>query len=255
MLQTKDDEINIFNLFKIFWDSKLVISSFVILALLLGTGFYYDKKPIHLSKLTFSIDSVPPFYKLNGKTDTHRVLADFQKLFYSANIFESWKNINKNTLIKYEGFSKTKIIDGIILENSDSVIKINLDNKNKNDFFLIIKSNNLKFLDDVYNYFIYVNNLLNSNYRSEAFKALSIIKKEIDLLSKLEKNKLDFMATKIYLMKTEYERGPFTIDRPTIPETISPKLGLILSLSLILGVVIGCFYVIFYKIVLNKTKV
>ena len=255
MLQIQDDEINIFSLFKTFWDSKWVISSFVILALLLGTGFYFTRKPTHLSKLTFSIDIVPPFYKLNGRPDTHRVLGDLQKLFYSANIFESWKNINKNTLIKFENFSKTKIIDGVILENSDSVLKINLDNKNTNNFFLIIKSNNLKFLDDVYNYFIYVNNLLNSNYRSEAINTLSIIKKEIDLLSKLEMNDIDFMATKIYLMETENERGPFTINRPAIPETISPKLGLILSLSLILGVVIGCFYVIFYRNVFNKTKV
>ena len=231
MLKTQDNEIDIFKLLKTLWDSKWIISSFVILALFLGAGFYLNTKPIYLSKLSFSIDIAPIFLEeIDGTPKPNKVLVDLENLFYSANVFEEWRNINKNTLINYENFNKTKIINGIVFKNPDTALTIISDDKNKNNFFILIKSNNLKFIDDVYNYFTYVNNLLKSNYILEATNALSIWEKKYDLLSRFENKKINYMNLKIFLMKMENERGPLIINRPTFPEKVSTKLSFFLSL-------------------------
>jgi len=215
-----------------------------VIAFLSGVTFYLTKKPVYESKLTFLIDNIPPYYEIGGEPNLHKVFFDFQKLFYSPNMFENWKTINTNASIKFEDFSKTRTFDGTIVQQNKGILKITFENKSKNDLFVLIKSKDLKFLDEVYDYVTYINNLLNSSYKLESINALSIIKKDFSLLSKLQKSKIDYMTIKIYLMKTENGNKPFIIDRPTMPIKISPDLYLILNLSIFLGGIIGFLYVI-----------
>lgn len=247
MKKTQNDEIDLFLFFKTLYDGKWVIIAFVILGLLLGFGFYLSKNPVYESKLKFSIDTIPPFY------EEKEVLVNFQKIFYSGNIFRDWKKVNTNTILKFQDFSKIEILNGTIIQTDAA--KITFEIKKKNNFFLRISSNELKFLDDVYNYTLYVNNFLKLNYKLESNSALSIIKKNISLISKLGKSNLDYLSIKLFLMKSEKGAQPFDINRPTMPKKISPKnLFPILNFSFMLSVIIGCLFIVIRKVTLNHKK-
>lgn len=247
MKKTQNEEFDLFLLFKTLYASKWIISIFVVLTLILGTGYYLNKKPIYKSEMIFLIDNILPFY------EAEKVFTDLEKIFYSATIFRDWKKNNTSTLIKFEDFSKTKIVEETIVQQNP--LKITFEIKNKNKIILLIKSKELKYLDDVYNYAKYMNNLLKSSYKLEAVSALSIIEKNIDILSKLGKGKkgnVDYMTIKLFLMKIQNGAQPFVISRPTIPIKVSPKLSLILIFSFLLGSILGCFYVIFREDIHNS---
>jgi len=84
---TYDDEIDLFEFFETLWDGKWLISAFVAIALLLGSGFLLLKDSVYESKLIYSVDTIPPFYEEN------EVSTNFQNKFYSVSVFEEWKKI------------------------------------------------------------------------------------------------------------------------------------------------------------------
>ena len=75
MNQVQDDEIDLFELFQTLWDGKWLISAFVAIALLLGSGCLLLKDAVYESKLVYSVDTIPPFYEAN------KVSTDFQNKF------------------------------------------------------------------------------------------------------------------------------------------------------------------------------
>ena len=95
MSQTYDDEIDLFELFQVLWGGKWLISTFVVLAFLLGGGFILSKDKAYESKVVYSIDNIPPFY--NG----NKASTDFQKKFYSIDVFKEWKKNKDNIIMKY----------------------------------------------------------------------------------------------------------------------------------------------------------
>ena len=88
MKQMQDDEIDLFELFQTLWDGKWLISAFVAIAVLLGGGFLLSKDALYESKLSYSVDTIPPFYEAN------KASTDFQNKFYSVSVFEEWKKDN-----------------------------------------------------------------------------------------------------------------------------------------------------------------
>ena len=54
----------------------------------------------------------------------------------------------------------------------------------------------------------------------------------------------DIKALKNYLSNSNKIAGPFNIERPTLPEKISPKSYLIMILSIITGILVGIFFVV-----------
>ena len=124
MDRMQNDDIDIITFFKTLWNGKWIICVFTVLGFLLGVSFYLVKKPVYESRLTFSIDNIPPFYEINGKPNADKVFSDFQKLFFAAKMFEDWKTINTNALIKFEDFSKTKTFNGTVIQQNKGALKI-----------------------------------------------------------------------------------------------------------------------------------
>ena len=60
---------------------------FLLIAVLLGSGFLFVKGSVYESKLIYSVDTIPPFY------ENEKVLTDFEKKFYSIKVFKDWKKI------------------------------------------------------------------------------------------------------------------------------------------------------------------
>ena len=86
--QVQDNEIDLFGLIQTLWDGKWFITAFVVIAILLGSGFLYYKEPLYESKLVYSVDTLPPFYS------KEKALTDFKKRFYSSKVFKDWKKSN-----------------------------------------------------------------------------------------------------------------------------------------------------------------
>ena len=135
MNQVQDDEIDLFKLFQTLWDDKWLIIAFVVIAVLLGGGFLLSKDPVYKSKLIYSLDTIPPFYEEDN------VSTDFQKKFYSARVFEEWKQNNSNISIVFEDFSRTELVDGFILSKNENELVATLTTTKKESSFVLINSN------------------------------------------------------------------------------------------------------------------
>ena len=97
---TNNDEIDLFGLFQTLWDGKWVISTFVAIAVLLASSFILFKEPLYESKISYSVDTHPPFYS------KEKVLVDFKNKFYSKSVFEDWKKSNVDISFTYEDFEE-----------------------------------------------------------------------------------------------------------------------------------------------------
>ena len=61
MNQRQSDEIDLFELFATLWAGKWIISTFSLIAVLLGSGFLFVKGSVYESKLIYSIDNALHF--------------------------------------------------------------------------------------------------------------------------------------------------------------------------------------------------
>ena len=113
MSPTNYDEIDLFELFKVLWDGKWLISTFMADSILVGGGFIFSKDQVYEAKLTHSVDTLPPFY------DANKTLIDFHKKFFSFRVFEKWKQNNINSFLLFEYSSATEVVDGSFLSNNE----------------------------------------------------------------------------------------------------------------------------------------
>ena len=248
MNQVQDDEIDLFELFKTLWDGKWLISAFVAIAVLLGGGFLLQKDAVYESKLIYSVDQIPPFY------NAEKVSADFQNKFYSVSVFEEWKQNNINTSLVFEDFSATEVVDGFVLSKDENEQLARLASKKKGDTFVLVKSNQLPMLDDFFKYATHINGLLKDEYVVRAKDELEIIDSRFKNLNLGDSNILNIvLAIDRYIVTAEKGAKVLAIRRPTIPKKVSPKVPLILALSVVLGGMVGVFF-IFVRKAITKRK-
>ena len=239
MNQVQDDEIDLFELFQMLWNGKWLISAFVGIAVLLGGGFFLSKDAVYVSKLIYSVNIIPPFYEAG---DTTR---DFNKKFYSASVFEGWKQNNNNTTIVFEDFSKTQVVDGFVLSTKIDNKLARLGSENKGQTFILVMSNQLRILDDFYKYAIHINGLLSDEYVTRAKKELTFMKASIKKLSTSDSKIVnDVLMLDRYILVAEKNENALTIERPTVPKKISPRSFLILAMSVVLGGTVGVLFIL-----------
>ena len=234
--QIQDDEIDLFDFVERLWNGKWLISSFVAIAVLLGVGFISLKDPVYESKLIFSVGTIPPY------SDENTALADFQKIFYSVNVFEEWKQNNSNTSLVFKDFSDTEVVDGFLLSKNQSLQLATFISApvNKDGSFILVKSNQLPILDDFFKYAQHINKLLENEYIVRSNENLKIIEtrfKDLDIADSKIINTL--LSIKRYIFTANKGAGVLRIKRPTMPKKVSPKSKLILAMSLVLGGMIG----------------
>ena len=245
MSQTYNDEIDLFELFQVLWGGKWIISTFVVLAFLLGGGFILVKDKVYESKVVYSIDTIPPFYG-GGKASS-----DFQKKFYSIDVFKEWKKNNDNTSLVFDDFSTTEVIDGFVLskDKHDTLAVLN------DSASILVKSNQLPILNDFYNYAEYINLLLKDEYVSRANDELKIIETRFKDLSSAESSIIQtVLSIYRYIASAENGDNVLSIERPTAPKKVAPKSSLILALSLVLGGFIGAAYVLIMNAIKTRRE-
>ena len=245
MSQTYDDEIDLFELLQVLWDGKWLLSTFVVVAFLLGGGFILSKDKVYESKVVYSIDTIPPFYG-GGKASS-----DFQKKFYSIDIFKEWKKNKDNISLVFEDFSKTEVIDGFVMsKDEDATLAVIKDSAS-----IIVKSNQLPILNDFYNYAEHINLLLKDEYVRRANDELKIIETRFKDLMSAESNIVQtFLSIDRYLALAENGDNVLSIERPSVPKKVAPKSSLILALSLVLGGFMGAAYVLIMNAIKTRRE-
>ena len=249
MNKVQDDEIDLFELFQTLWDGKWLISAFVAIALLLGGGFLLLKDAVYESKLIYSVESIPPFYK------AEKVSADFRNKFYSVSVFEDWKKNNSDTSLVYEEFKLTNVVDGFVLSKNKDDLLATLESEKKGDPFVLVKSNQLPTLDDFFEYATHINRLLKDEYVVRAKEELKIIDARFKNLDTADSNIVNtVLSIDRYIVTAEKGAKALAFQRPTTPKKVSPKSSLILAMSLVLGGMFGVFFILVRNAITNRKE-
>ena len=240
MNQAHDDEIDLFELFEILWSGKWLIAGFTALSILVAGGFLALNEAKYESKIIIKFENIPPFYQ------SDKVLFDFEKLFYSPEIFGDWKKGSGNTSINFEDLRKTENVDGFELskEPKDLLTLFRTEKKSVNS--ILIRSGQPDVLNGLLNYTDYVKNLLRNNYILRAKNELNIIEGRFDNLSASGTNNIieTLLSVDRFIASLENGGDVLTIEIPTIPKKVSPKTKLVLALSIVLGGMIGAVFVL-----------
>ena len=234
-----DYEIDLFELFQTLWDGKWLISAFVAIAVLLGGGFLLSKDAVYESKLIYSVDTIPPFYNAD------KASTDLKNKFYSVSVFEEWKQNNSNTSLVFEDFSATEVVDGFVLSKDEGKQLATLASEKKDVYFVLVKSNQLPILDDFFEYASHINVRLRDDYIVRAKKELKIIEARFKDLSTTDSNIVNtILSIDRYIVSAEKGASLLAIQRPTMPKKVSPKSFRILAISLVLGGMVGVFFIL-----------
>lgn len=276
-----NDEIDLKKLFTTLWDGKLIIIISLLLSLVIGISLSINKKSLFQSKIFFSVLNQPPFYLKDKVND------DFQKYFYSKNIFDSWKKISSYEL-SYTDFSKDMIIDGFKYTRkiNDQIIRIEKSEDLPEVTYFILDTNNLSLLNDFYSYILYVNEQITLEYYQIAIDELDLLDSRLNELTDIDikfnydveeldklsvddlikfniKDKLltldnDLIKSVLFLDRfikaIDDNKKIFAIQPPTYPDKIVPKTNPTISISLILGFLFGVFIVIIIKFIRSIKK-
>jgi len=233
---TYDDEFDFFEFFETLWDSKWLISAFIAISVLLSGGFLLLKDPVYESKLIYSVNTNPPF------SDANNVLTDFKKKFYSVSVFDEWKKNNSDSSLVYDDLSLLEVVDGFVLSKKEAELAT-LAFNNKDSYLILVKSNQLRILDDVFEYATFINGLLRYKYIALAKNELKFLQAHLEDFK--DSRILQNMSTlDRYINSAEMGESVLEIMRPTMPKKISPKSFLTLTLSIVLGGIVGVFFIL-----------
>ena len=233
-----DDEIDLFELFETIWRGKWLISAFVAISVLLGGGFLFITTPIYESKLVFSVETTPPFY------ENEKAQSDFKAMFYSKSMFDVWKSENGKSELVYDDFDITEVINGFTFVKEKEDLLANIVEE-KSLSALVVKTNKLSLLNEFFKYENFVNNKLTSDYVLMAKDELKIIETRFQNLQSSDISIVNnVLNIDRYIVSVERDSKVMTLNSPTFPKKISPKIKLTLAMSIVLGGLIGVVFVL-----------
>lgn len=241
---TYGDEIDLINILKILWEGKLIISFCLLIGILCGFVFNETRKSAYESKLQIKIDNLPPFY------EEERALHDFEKLFFSKKIFNEWKNQLDNNSLEFENFSKTDNLNGFVVSRKPEQLLAHFVEEKKL-FFILIKTNKLKILNDFFNYAMYVNNILKSQYVVRSKQELHIIETRFKNYTSVDTIISKLLDVDRFIVSIGRGGNVLNINRPSVPKKVTlPKL-FIYFIALLSGGIIGSLLVFSRKVFIN----
>ena len=167
-MNLEKNDVELYDLLLPLWRSKLILLGFIITSILIGFLLFLNEKnkipikdPLYESKLYFTVDSKLPKNLLSTFEIVNKdvIKSEFQKLFYSQNIFKKWKNENIDSNISLEDFKETQLINKyFITKNSKFLLRFRIENED----FILIQSNLIPIFDELFNYANYVSNKLDN---------------------------------------------------------------------------------------------
>jgi hypothetical protein len=185
-MNQKQDDKELLDLFITLWRGKIILIGFIITSILIGYSlFLYEKnnivtkEPYYESKLHFSMDLQLP-RNLQSTWENLNNISEYQKLFYSEDFFQNWKDENLQFNITSDDFKDTKNIAGSYITKSPNLY-IKFSSRN-DDQFILIQSKYIPIFDEILSY---------AEYISEKFDN-SIYLKFLDLYEKVDEKFTEF---------------------------------------------------------------
>jgi len=139
----------------------------------------------------------------------------------------------------------TKVVDGFVLSKNEGEQLATLASKNKDGSFVSIKSNQLNILDDFFEYTKHIDELLKDEYLVRAKEELTIIEARFKYFSATGSNIVNsILSIDRYIVSAKRGASVLTIQRPSMPQKVSPQSSLMLAISIFLGGLVGVMYVL-----------
>jgi hypothetical protein len=245
--RSKDNnEIDLHELYKILWDGKWTISVFVFLSLLFGIGILLTEEISYKSKLIYKKHDLtqPPFFN-DEQVDKH-----FNDIFFSELIFKDWKNDNKKTALLFRHLDLKEVVNGVVFLKNDGAELVEIVN-NHREGFILVKTNKIDLINDLFNYSKYVNDVLSHKYVLRAQKEVNLINKQCNGIYVRAFTEILFISR--FILSIEEGKRLFAFERPTKPIKISLNPLMIFFYSVLIGGMMGVFYVILQEF-FNKYK-
>lgn len=232
----RDDDIDIIGVIEAIWRNKLLMAVTVFLSLIIGIVFLNITEKKYVSKIIFTVGIFPPGY------NEVMVVNDFQRMFSSEELFKKYK-INNKTILKFSDFNNTNIVDGYVFSTNrgKKLVNFDIDIRDKyifGDPVMLIKSNNLQLLNEIYKYSGFINDTMKKTYNIR-------IANEIDRLAtttapqSIQERGLSSLTVLRNYMEMVNDGNILYIYPPNLPNKVYPSTRLILSLSALIGFLIG----------------
>lgn len=260
MNQTSED-IDLIDLFLILWNGKKTLIIFILVSIFIGFAFLFlrdvgPKKSVYQANIEYSVIPIPEFYNTNMMD----VLVDFKKNFYLKNIFDDWKDQNLQSPFNFDDITNTKIIDDIIYRKNENELLVSF---NQQGHFneIIIKTDQIIFLDQINKYIDYVNFKITNDYYLKYQELLKMIKKKHQEFHEnfpyAETSQLLYRIIEIELLLSNLSDGQKIIDilPPTSPLDISkkgPSKFFIISVLGIFGFLTGSMFLFVRHAVIRR---
>jgi LPS O-antigen subunit length determinant protein (WzzB/FepE family) len=206
MNQVQDDEIDLFELFQTLWDGKWLISAFVVLATLIGFGYSQVAQPKYDVSVpyTSSIYSVSAQQICDGNIDC--IETEAIKRFLSL-LGNSWSKRKKSSTLS---FSTSAPLE-------------------QNQYDVQIQQANKALTNEVY---------------LEAKTELSLIQTELTgALLGTEIVATNMLNAKRIIQSIDSGQSVISFGSASVVKS-SPKVPLILALSVVLGGIVGVFFIL-----------
>ena len=241
MNQKQNDEVGLIEFFEILWDGKQIISYFVVATLVAASVYINTVKHEYESKIIYSVDVVPSFYKSNNQETQIR---DFTKTFYNQNLFDSWKKKNQNTILSYKDISENLLIGNVLVDKPEKIRVVFLDKDDEIGAYIMVRSNQIRLLDEIYNYAGYINEAITKEYILRAKEEINIInKRSSEFSATTDIITSNLLSIDRYIMEAKNGANVFRIMRPTIPIQTWPMVNIILVASFMFGLFLGVVYI------------
>lgn len=261
-LSNKDSvELDISDLILFFWKGRFTLTIFSLLALITSTIFFVfiDKeeipKPLYEIVIEYEADNIPP------KFNPSKVLIDYQKFFYSIQLFDQWKQENPDSKFKYEDLIfQNSIKDKSSLIKNDTNIFIDFGQLKTTDV-IIIKSNDISLIYEVIDYLSFINQKLSDHYIKIINFEFKIIKEKVyEINDDTPVWYLDLIIDYERYIEASLSRlsNAIFINNPSELKLLNPQVVTPVYLKLIvftvLGFILGSIYLFFVNLELPNTK-
>ena len=110
-------------------------------------------------------------------------------------------------------------------------------------------------MDEFFKYTTYINGLLKAEYVIRVNEELKIIKSRIKDLGSVDSTIVNTMLSiDRYIVIADKGANVLEVQHPTMPQKVSPKSSLILAMSIVLGGMVGVFFVFIRNAIKNRKE-
>lgn len=243
----QDDEIDLIELFMTLWRGKWIIVCCTASALIIAGSYLFLKEPDYESRISIEEASRPPFLR-----EGH-IIERFRKFFYLDETLLEWKAKHSNSNLDSLFNVETK--NNALFSNPQPSKLISLNKYGARNVQIVIKSNDLDIIKNLYMYSVFIESKITSELRALTIDEIDFIKRQSKELNDTTDyfTKMLFEISRYVRLVNRGEAQTIQISKPSYPQKISPKSNLIVALSLVLGGFIGCGVVLLMS-VLQKRK-